>query len=185
MDKSKIEALIKELLTAIGENPDRKELKKTPERVAAILEKTLSGAKKDANAILQTTHELKHDEMVVVKNVPFYSMCEHHLMPFFGKCHIGYIPKNNRIAGIGRFVELIDVMSKRLQVQERLTTEIANTIMKNLNPKGVGVVIEARHLCSEMMGQSIPHSSIITSAVRGRFRSDIKTREEFLKLIKN
>lgn len=184
MDKSKIEVLIKELIFAIGEDPNRKELKKTPARVAAILEKALSGMKKNANAILQTTHELKHDEMVLVKDVPFYSICEHHLMPFFGKCHIGYIPKNNKIVGIGRIAELVDVMSKRLQVQERLTTEIADTIMKNLSPKGVGVVIEARHLCSEMMRQSIPQFSIITSAVRGRFRSDIKTREEFLKLIK-
>ena len=184
MDKPKIEKLIKELLAAIGENPNRKELTKTPARVAALFEKTFSGMKKDADAILQSTHELKHDEMVIVRRVPFYSMCEHHLMPFFGKCHLGYIPKNNRIAGIGRIVELIDALSKRLQVQERLTTEIANTIMKNLNPKGVGVVIEARHLCLEMMGQSMPESSIITSAVRGLFRDDIKTREEFLKLVK-
>lgn len=184
MDKSKIEVLIKELLVAMGENTDSEELKKTPARVAAILERTLSGTKKDANAVLQTTHKLKHDEMVIVKDIPFYSMCEHHLMPFFGKCHIGYIPKNNKIVGIGRLAELIDVLSKRLQVQERLTTDIANTIMKNLDPKGVGVVIEARHLCLEMTGQSMPDSSIITSAVRGLFRNDIKTREEFLKLIK-
>ena len=184
MNKPKVEALIKELLAAIGENPNRKELKKTPARAAAILERTISGAKKDENSVLQATHNLKHDEMVIVKDVPFYSMCEHHLMPFFGKCHIGYIPKNNKIAGIGRIVELVEVISRRLQLQERLNTEIADTIMKNLNPKGVGVVIEARHLCSEMMGQSMPQSSIITSAVRGLFRSDIKTRQEFLKLIK-
>ena len=184
MDKSKIEKLVKELLAAIGENPNRKELTKTPARVAAIFEKTFAGMKKDADALLQSTHELKHDEMVIVKDIPFYSMCEHHLMPFFGKCHIGYIPKNNKIAGIGRIAELVDAMSRKLQLQERLTTEIANTIMKNLNPKGVGVVIEARHLCLEMMGQSMPESSIITSAVRGLFRNDIKTREEFLKLIK-
>lgn len=185
MDKNKIQNIIRQLLAALGENPGRKELKKTPARVAEILEKTLSGTKKDANSILQTTHELKHDEMVVVKDVPFYSMCEHHLMPFFGKCHLGYIPKNNKIAGIGRLVELIEAMSKRLQIQERLTTEIADTIMKNLNPKGVGVIIEARHLCLEMVGQSMPQSNVITSAVRGLFRSDIKTREEFLSLIKN
>lgn len=184
MNKSKIESLIKELLAAIGENPNRTELAKTPARVAAILEKTLAGMKKNPNAVLHTTHELKHDEMVILKGVPFYSMCEHHLMPFFGKCHVGYIPKNNRIAGIGRLAELIDILSKRLQIQERLTTEIANIIMKNLEPKGVGVIIEARHLCSEMMGQALPESIIITSAVRGLFRSDIKTREEFLKLIK-
>lgn len=184
MNKSKIELLIKELLIAIGENPNKKELLKTPSRVASIFEKTFAGMGKGADSILQSTHELKHDEMVVIKDVPFYSMCEHHLMPFFGKCHLGYIPKNNRIAGIGRLAELVDAMSKRLQLQERLTTEIANTIMKNLNPKGVGVVIEARHLCLEMMGQSMPESKIITSAVRGLFRNDIKTREEFLKLIK-
>ena len=184
MNKYKIEALIKELLAAIGENPDRNELRKTPARVAEMYEKTLSGMKKNTDAILQTVHDLKHDEMVIVKDVPFYSMCEHHLMPFFGKCHVAYIPKNNKIVGIGRIAELIDTISKRLQVQERLTTEIANIFTKNLKPKGVGVVIEARHLCLEMIGYTIPESLIITSAVRGLFRTDIKTREEFLKLIK-
>ena len=185
MDKSKIEILIKDLLAALGENPNRRELIKTPARVAAIFERIFSGMKKNADLILQTTHELKHDEMVILKDIHFYSMCEHHFMPFFGKCHIGYIPKNNSIVGIGRLAELIDVMSKKLQVQESLTTEIADAIMKNLKPKGVGVIIEARHLCLEMMSQSVPGSSIVTSAVRGLFRSDIKTREEFLKLIKN
>jgi len=184
MDNNKIQKIIRELLAALGENPDRKELRKTPARVAEMYEKILSGMKKNADAILQTVHDLKHDEMVLMKDVPFYSVCEHHLTPFFGKCHIGYIPKNNKIVGIGRIAELIDVMSKRLQVQERLTTEIANIIMKNLKPKGVGVVIEARHLCLEMRGYTIPESAIVTSAVRGLFRNDIKTREEFLKLIK-
>lgn len=184
MDKSKIQSIIKELLISLGENPDRQELKKTPARVAEMYEKILFGMNKNADAILQTTHDLKHDEMVLIKDVPFYSICEHHLTPFFGRCHVGYIPKNNKIVGIGRIAELIDIMSKRLQVQERLTTEIANIIMKNLKPKGVGVVIEARHLCLEMMGSTIPESKIVTSAVRGLFRNDIKTREEFLKLIK-
>lgn len=184
MDKSKVQGIIRELLITLGENPDRKELKKTPARVAEMYEKTLSGMKKNAGAILQITHDLKHDEMVLIKDVPFYSICEHHLTPFFGKCHVAYIPKNNKIVGISRIADLIDAMSKRLQVQERLTTEIANTIMKNLKPKGVGVVIEARHLCLEMMGHTAPESKIVTSAVRGLFREDIKTREEFLKLIK-
>lgn len=184
MDKSKVESLIKKLLVAIGENPDRNELRKTPRRVAEMYEKTLAGMNKNAGDILQITHDLKHDEMVLIKDVPFYSICEHHITPFFGKCHVAYIPKNNKIVGISRIAELINTMSKRLQVQERLTTEIANIMMKNLKPKGVGVVIEARHLCLEMMGHTAPESEIVTSAVRGLFRDDIKTREEFLKLIK-
>ena len=184
MDKSKIEASIKNFLIAIGENPNRKELKKTPERVADMYEKIFSAGKKPLKEIFQITHELKHDEMVLVKDIPFYSLCEHHLMPFFGKCHIGYIPKDDKIVGIGRIAELVHVMSSRLQVQERLTTEMANLIMKELKPKGVGIVIQARHLCLEMMSHQHIGTEIITSAVRGLFRSDIKTREEFLKLIK-
>lgn len=183
MDKKKIEHAVIDLLKAIGENPDRIELKKTPQRFAEMMEKILSGKGKDVKNILQATHDLKHDEMVLVKDVSLYSVCEHHLLPFFGKCHLAYIPNKNKIVGISKLVEIIDVMSKKLQVQERLTTEIANNIMEHLKPKGVGVVIEARHLCMEMLGQH-PATEIVTSAVRGRFRSDIKTREEFLKLIK-
>lgn len=182
MDKRKIEKAVTELLKAIGENPDRPELRKTPHRFADLLEELFSGYGKDSKDILQTTHDLKHDEMVIVKDIPFYSMCEHHLMPFFGKCHVAYIPSKSRIVGISRLADLVNVMSKRLQVQERLTTGIANSIMEHLKPKGVGVVAEARHLCMEM--RNLSNALIVTSAVRGLFRTDIKTREEFLKLIK-
>lgn len=181
MDKERIKKAVSEILRAIGED-NNPELEKTPERFAELMEGALSGKKRNVSEILKITHELKHDEMVVVKNVPFYSMCEHHLVPFFGKCHVAYIPKENRIVGISKLVETVDVLSKKLQLQERLTTEIANAIMKHLNPKGVGVVVEARHLCIEMRGQ-LP-ADIVTSAVRGLFRDDIKTREEFLKLIR-
>lgn len=183
MDKEKIKKSITGLLEAIGENPNRQELKKTPERIADMFEEILSGKNKDAKYILETTHELEHDEMVLIKDVPFYSVCEHHLLPFFGKCHVGYIPEGNKIVGVSKLVEVIDIMSKKLQVQERLTTEIAAKIMKYLKPKGVGVVIEARHLCMEMTGIKQPETKVVTSAVRGLFRKDIRTREEFLKLI--
>ena len=183
MNKENIRKAVAEILKAIGENPNKPELKKTPERFADLMEDILSGKGKDVKDILKVTHELKHDEMVLVRDVPFYSMCEHHLVPFFGKCHVAYIPKKNRIVGVSKLVKIIDILSRRLQLQERLTTEIANSIMTHLEPKGVGIVIEARHLCIEMRGLKVP-AEIVTSAVRGLFREDIKTREEFLKLIK-
>ena len=184
MDKEKIKRAIKELLEAIDENPNRQELKKTPERMADMFEKVLSGKNKDVKDILQVTHDLEHDEMVIVKDVPFYSICEHCLLPFFGKCYVAYIPEGNKIVGVSKLIEVVDILSKRLQLQERLTTEIANNIMKYLKPKGVGVVMEARHLCMEMIAVKQPETKVVTSAVRGQFRKDIRTREEFLKLIK-
>ena len=185
MNKEKIKVLIKELLKEFGENPDSPNLKKTPERVANVFEEILDGKSKDPASILKPTKGIEHDEMVIIKDIPFYSMCEHDLLPFFGKCHIAYIPEKNRIVGISRLAEIVDAFSKKLQLQERLTTEIANIIMKHLKPKGVAVVIEARHLCMEMRGRKQPGTKIVTSAIRGVFRKDIKTREEFLKLIKN
>lgn len=184
MDKEKIKKSIVELLRAIGENPESPNLKKTPERVANLYEEIFSGKNFDAASILKVSKGIEHDEMVLIKDIPFYSMCEHDLLPFFGKCHIAYIPQDSRIAGINKLTTIVDVFSKRLQMQERLTTEIANAIMRCLNPKGVAVVIQARHLCMEMRGTKQP-ANIITSAVRGIFRKDIKTREEFLNLIKN
>jgi len=184
MDKQKIQAHVKGIIDSIGEDSNRAGLKKTPERVAEMYEKVFSAGKKPLKDIFQFTHELEHDEMVIIKDIPFYSLCEHHMMPFFGKCHIGYIPKGNKIIGIGRIAELVHVMSSRLQMQEKLTTEMANMIMNELKPKGVGIVMQARHLCLEMMSKQHTGTEIMTSAVRGLFRSDIKTREEFLNLIK-
>lgn len=184
MDKEKTEKLIYELLGEIGENPDRAGLKRTPERVACMFEEILSGKREDAEKMLEDTHDLEHDEMIIIKDIPFYSICEHHLLPFFGTCHIAYIPDKNRIVGISKLVRVVDILSKRLQVQERLTTEIMSTIMKKLQPKGVAVVINARHLCMEMRGIKKPNAITITSDVAGIFRSDAKTREEFMDLIK-
>lgn len=184
MDKKRVRNAVTELLKAIGENPHRQGLRETPSRIAELLQEILSGNRKDPKDILKVSHSIEHDEMVIVKNIPFYSMCEHHFLPFFGKCHVAYIPEDDNVVGIGKLTEIVDVMSKKLQLQERLTTEIANIIMQCLNPKGVAVVIEARHLCIEMRGLKDSRTEIVTSAVRGIFRKDIKTREEFLKLIK-
>lgn len=186
MDKEKIKKAIVELLEAVGENPSRAGLKRTPERVADMLQEILSGKNKDAKSIFHRADELKHDGMVVVKNLRFYSMCEHHFLPFFGVCHIAYVPKNNRITGIGKFAEVLGMMSKKLQVQERLASQIADAVMQELNPKGVGVVMEARHLCMEMICPNQDHreGTVITPAFRGVFKKDARIRQEFLNLIK-
>ena len=183
MDKEKIKKAVYDLLVAIGENPDRPGIKDTPQRLANMYSELLSGTEDQAAEIIKETHELGHEGMVLLKDIPFYSMCEHHILPFFGMCHIAYIPDGDRIVGISRIARVVDTLSRGLQVQERLTTQIVETIMKNLKPKGVGVVIEARHLCMEMQGVCKQNALTITSDVRGLFRSDIRTREEFLKLI--
>lgn len=184
MDQEKISKLVYELLKAIGEDPERSGLKRTPERIAEMFEDILSGVNVDPESILETTHELEHDQMIILKDIPFYSMCEHHLLPFFGVCHIAYIPANNEIVGISKLVRVVDVLSKRLQVQERLTSEIMSAIMSKLKPKGVAIVVQARHLCMEMRGIKKPNAVTITSDVAGIFRSDAKTREEFLNLVR-
>ena len=184
MDKEKIKKAIIELLKAIDEDPNRPELKKTPDRVARMYEELLSGKDQDTKNILQVTQNLEHNGVVLIKNVPFYSICEHHMLPFFGDCHIAYIPNNNKVVGISKLARVIDIVSRRLQVQERLTTEIADTIMKNLKPKGVAVAVNARHLCIEMRGIKKPGTYMVTTDVRGKFEKDTKARREFLKLIK-
>lgn len=185
MDKEKVKNIIKDLLEAIGEDTNSPNIKRTPERVAELYEQILIGKDVDISKVLKVSHSLEHDEMVLIKDIPFYSMCEHDLLPFFGRCHLAYIPEDNRIVGIERLARTVDILSKKLHLQERLTTEIANEVMNCLKPKGVGVVMEARHLCMEMKGFKQPGTKIITSALRGQFRKDIKTREEFLKLIEN
>ncbi len=183
MDKERIIRAIAEIIEAIGEDSERPGLRGTPERVADMFEDIFSGDKKQAEEVLSKTHELDHNEMVIVRDIPFYSMCEHHILPFFGKCSIAYIPHNNRIIGLSKLATVVDILSKRLQVQERLTGEIIETIMDYLKPKGVAVVIKARHLCMEMRGVRKFDTYTVTSALRGVFRKDLKTREEFLKLI--
>lgn len=183
MDRERIKKAVIEILLAIGEDPKRSGLEDTPDRVARMYEEIFGGDKEDVAVVLGRTHELEHDEMVIVKDIHFYTMCEHHMLPFFGVCHIGYIPDNKRIVGISKLARIVDIYSKRLQVQEHFTTEIADAIMKHVRPKGVAVVVKARHMCMEMRGVRKPGASTITSVVRGIFRSDIRTREEFLRLI--
>ena len=184
MDKKKIIKAVREILEAIGDDPDRADLLGTPERVAEMYEEVLSGVEKDPGKELEVLLSEDHDEIVLLKNIPLYSMCEHHLLPFIGKAHVAYVPQANRVTGLSKLARVVDVLAKRLQVQERLTTEIADVIMKKLKPKGVMVVIEAEHLCMSMRGVKKPGVTTVTSAVRGLFRTNSKTRAETLALIK-
>ncbi len=183
MDIPRIENAIKEILYAIGEDPDRHGLKDTPARVGKMFNEIFSGNTDNPAEFMSKVHELEHDEMVILKDISFYSMCERHMVPFFGVAHVAYIPQDNRIVGISKLVRLVESRSKKLQVQERLSSEIAEIIMNELNPKGAAVVMKARHLCMEMRGIKKSGAYTITSVVRGIFRTDNKTREEFLKLI--
>ena len=184
MDAKKIEEGVKLILEGVGEDVGREGIKKTPERVAKMYEEIFSGADVDPKDLFKTTFDEGHTEMVLVKDIPFYSMCEHHLMPFFGVAHVAYIPgENGRICGISKLARLVDVFAKRPQVQERLTTQIANTLTEQLNPMGVMVVMEAEHLCMSMRGIKKPGSKTTTSAVRGVFDKSDKTRSEALRLI--
>lgn len=183
MNNTKVEQLIKELLIQIGEDPNREGLKKTPHRVAKMYAEITKGYKTTRketinNAIFSQTI----DNMVILKNIEMYSMCEHHLLPFFGKCHVGYIAKN-KIVGVSKIARIIDRFAKRLQVQERLTQEIAQELQEALQPQGVGVIIEAQHLCMMMRGVEKQNSVMVTSAILGNFRSDLGTREEFMSII--
>ncbi|MBI5122530.1 GTP cyclohydrolase I FolE [Candidatus Roizmanbacteria bacterium] len=183
MKNKNIEKLIKKLLVEIGENPNREGLKETPKRVAKMygdLTKGYHATRKDTvnNAIFQENV----DDMIILRDIELYSLCEHHMLPFFGKCHIGYIA-NNKIIGVSKLARIVDRFARRLQVQERLTQEIAKEIQEALQPQGVGVVIEAQHLCMMMRGVEKQNSVMVTSSVLGNFRSDLATREEFLTII--
>jgi len=182
MDKKKIEKGIRMVLEAVGANLKVKDIATTPKRVAAMYDEILSGQFKDASDELEVILEQKHDEIILLKGIPLYSLCEHHLLPFIGKAHVAYIP-DKRITGLSKIARVVDVLSKRLQVQERLTTEIASVIMKKLKPKGVMVVIEAEHLCMSMRGVKKAGTVTTTSVVRGIFRSNQKTRQEALSLM--
>ena len=184
MDKKKIASGVKLILEGIGENPKRKDLLKTPQRFAQMCEEIFSGVQEDPCRQLEILLEENHDEIVLLKNIPLYSVCEHHLLPFVGKAHVAYIPKSNRVTGLSKIARVVDILSKRLQVQERLTTGIADTIMKKLKPGGVLVVIEAEHLCMSMRGVKKPGVLTTTSAVRGIFKENQTTRAETLALIK-
>lgn len=184
MDTKRIERAVREILVAVGENPNRKDVKNTPRRVAQMYEEILAGSSLDPEKELEVIFEKEHDEIVLLKGIPLYSVCEHHMLPFIGKAHVAYIPSNNRVTGLSKLARVVDIFAKRLQVQERITTDIADIIMKKLKPKGVMVIIEAEHLCMSMRGVKKPGVMTITSAVRGIFRKNEKTRAEAMALIK-
>lgn len=178
-----MEDLVKQLLTNLGEDPSREGLEKTPKRVAASLKYLTSGYHKDIKQVLNNAvFDEKYDEMVLLADIELFSLCEHHLLPFYGKCHVAYIP-NGKIVGLSKIPRLVDVFARRLQVQERLTSQIAECLMETLHPRGVGVVIEALHLCMAMRGVEKNNSVCITSSMLGVFRSDQRSRQEFLSLI--
>jgi len=185
VDNARIERAIRELLSALGEDPDRDGLARTPTRVARMYEELLAGFGENPLDHLEVTFAAEHDEMVMVRNIPFASLCEHHLIPFIGRVHVGYIPGDDgRITGLSKLARLVDVFAKRLQVQERMTTQIADAIEKALIPRGVLVVVDAEHLCMSMRGVKKSGTSTITSAVRGLFRSDPATRMEAMEFVR-
>jgi GTP cyclohydrolase I len=179
------ENLVAEMLRQLGEDPERQGLQKTPQRVASALRWLTRGYQLDPEKLIRDAmFDEDHEEMVLVRDIELYSMCEHHMLPFFGKAHVAYIPKG-RIVGISKLARLVEVFARRLQVQERLTDQVADALFTVLEPHGVGVVIEAHHLCMMMRGVEKQHSKTITSAVRGNFRTDPKTRDEFLRLVQS
>jgi GTP cyclohydrolase I len=185
VDVERVQAAVAELLSAIGEDPERDGLVGTPRRVAAMYEELFSGLHDDPARHLEVTFAADHDEMVMVRDIPFASLCEHHLVPFLGKAHVAYIPaEDGRITGLSKLARLVDGYARRLQVQERMTTQIADAIAEVLRPRGVLVVIEAEHLCMSMRGVKKPGTVTVTSSVRGLFRSDVATRAEAMQFIR-
>jgi len=182
-DKTKIIDGVRLILEGIGEDPESKRLKKTPDRAANMFEEVLSGTHENLKQFSKYLTEEEHDEMVILKDIPIYSMCEHHLLPFFGRVSVAYIPRHGKIMGLSTIAHLVDTIAKRLQLQERLTKQIADQITKAINPLGVMIVIRAEHLCMTMRGAKKPGSITLTSAVRGIFRKSIATREEAMSLI--
>lgn len=184
VDLPRIEAAVREILLAVGEDPDREGLKDTPSRVAGAYAEAFKGLRQDPAELLGTTFDIGHDELVLVRDVPFYSMCEHHLVPFYGKAHIGYIPADEgKVTGLSKLARLVDIFAKRPQIQEQLTTQVADSLMEHLQPQGAIVVLEAEHLCMSMRGVSKPGAKTVTSAVRGSLRRDAATRSEAMSLI--
>ena len=184
MDLPRLEKAVREILEAIGEDPDRDGLVDTPERVARMFAEICEGLHEDPSEHLTVTFEASHDEMVLVRDIPLYSLCEHHLIPFVGKAHVAYIPgKDGRITGLSKIARLVEGYSRRPQVQEKLTVQIADAMEATLEPRGVMVVVEAEHLCMSMRGIQKSGSTTVTSAVRGLFRQNIATREEAMRFI--
>lgn len=182
VDRERVEAAVRELLLAIGEDPARDGLRETPRRIADMYAEIFEGLTIDPREFLRVGFEVPHDEMVILRNIPFYSICEHHLLPFHGEAHLGYIPES-RVVGISKLARVVEAYARRPQIQEKLTTQIAEAIMEVLEPDGVAVVIEAEHLCMTMRGIKKPGSRMVTSAMRGQFRRSAVTRSEFLSLV--
>jgi GTP cyclohydrolase I len=183
-DAARAEAAVRELLLAVGEDPDRDGLRDTPARVSRMFREAFAGLRRNPEDVLTSTFDEGHDEMVLVRDLELYSMCEHHLVPFFGKAHVGYIPNAmGQVTGLSKLARLVDLYAKRPQVQERLTTQIADALEHQLKPRGVIVVIEAEHLCMSMRGVRKPGAQTVTSAVRGGFRDSVSTRAEAMSLI--
>ncbi len=184
IDKAKIEEAVRMIIEAVGEDPEREGLVGTPRRIAEMYEEIFAGVGQDPSEALHVCFNEDHREMVIVRDIPFHSMCEHHFLPFYGVAHVGYIP-NGRVVGISKIARVVEMYARRPQLQERLTSQIADTINTVLEPSGVGVVLEATHLCMTMRGVKKPGSLVVTSANRGGFRSRLATREEFINLIRN
>jgi len=185
VDHEKIQRAVRMLLEAIGENPEREGLRDTPARVARMYEEIFSGLQEDPEQHFQVIFSEDHEELVLIKDIPFYSMCEHHLVPFFGVIHVGYIPKGGRVVGLSKLARAVEAVAKRPQLQERITSMVADTIMQHLTPHGAIVVIEAEHMCMTMRGVKKPGAKTVTSAVRGIFATDPMARAEAFQLIRS
>ena len=184
IDQEKVQQAVRLFLEAIGEDPDRDGLQETPRRVAKMCDEILLGMNVDPSQIIKVLKSEDHDEIVLVKNIPFHSICEHHLLPFVGVAHVAYIPDGSRVTGISKLARVVEVHSRKLQVQERLTTNIAETIMTALKPKGAIAILEAEHMCMTMRGIKKPGARTVTSVVRGIFRENPATRAEAMALIR-
>ena len=183
VDLDRIERAVHEILLAIGEDPEREGLIETPKRVARMYDELFSGLHVNVLDVIKVFHEKDHDEMILVGDIPFYSMCEHHLLPFIGRAHVVYIPRDGRIVGLSKIARIVELMSKNLNLQERLTSQIADTLVTAVQPMGVAVVVEAEHLCMTMRGIRKPGSLAVTSALRGLCKSDARSRSEAMSLI--
>ncbi len=184
IDQSRIEKAVREILEAIGEDPNREGLVKTPKRVAAMFAELFSGTHDDPSKHLKTFFTERYDEIVILRDIPFHSMCEHHLMPFIGTANIAYLP-DGKVVGVSKLARLVEGLSHRMQVQERLTTQVADMLMEHIKPKGVAVILKAQHTCMTIRGVKKPGSTMITSALRGIFKTNLASRTEILSLLKD
>ncbi len=182
IDEARIRAAVSEMLEAVGDDPSREGLVDTPRRIAQMYSEIFEGLAEDPGEFLKVGFEVAHDEMVILRNIPFYSMCEHHLLPFHGEAHVGYMP-DGRVVGISKLARVVEAFARRPQLQERLTSQVAETVMESLHADGVAVVVEAEHLCMTMRGVRKPGSRLVTSAMRGQFKRSSVTRSEFLSLV--